>query len=123
MAYTLGGIDLGTVVSEKPEKVANLDEMPTPLNDSDQAWAMDNTGAIQKWIIRGAFSETTLANLQTKVQDLYGLINGMQSTIVYGSETLGNKNVKVRRISGERREGYPLYFVYNIELIECSTAI
>lgn len=120
MVYKLAGVTLAYISGEVPRKSANLDPFTMPRADSNQTLVWDFNGAQLEITLDGKLVDTTIPGLSAQVIAFLNKISGQQSIVLYESEILGNKNVKIDSIdfNYEITQTGTLTTKYTIRLIE-----
>jgi hypothetical protein len=129
MAYEIDGNDIGNVSEENHSKSSELDIMPMPLSDADDAQAWDFEGAIRSIRVTGQYSASSKADIMdnfiTKIQDI---VNGNQSgTVTYhsdfygeGAGLTGDFEVKLNSFGWRYMTTSPLIVEYDITMTEAA---
>ncbi len=89
---SIGGIDLGSVQSERQTKSGQLFQQPIPTQDSDQAILLDIFGMSRNININGIFVGTLSAQ-NTFIQAIEGIMDGSQSGSVFVSSQTSTPNI------------------------------
>lgn len=127
MAYSLAGYSLGIIQEENVRKEAILTVMPAYLLDSSDTYVFDFGGTQRTISITGKYSGT-LAEIQTFINNIQGLIQGHQDINAgypkdYVSDLLGTVKVKIMDFEFNWTAGEPNTIFYTLKLIEASTQI
>ena len=118
MTSLTGMTSLGTVKSERVNKDAQLFQMPLPRSDSNQLIALDLFGAQRTITIEGVYTVSD-GTISTFVSQLDSLINGVQITRTYSSDTSGTTyNVFVQTVEWSRGEAEVNLVHYTITMLE-----
>jgi len=125
MAYTLtdnagSAFGLGTVISEDSSKTSGLFQTPLPLSDSNESIMLDLFGASRTINIRGIYTGT-VAEINTFVQALDGLLNGSQNTKTFHSDkSNASYLVLINSVRWNSEDGAVTKVDYEIEMVEGS---
>lgn len=119
MAYTLTGMtSLGTVTSERSNKDAQLFQMPIPRTDSNKLIALDIFGVQRTINIDGVYT-TTDGTIATFISQLDDLVNGIQTSKTYASDTSGTSyTVFVQTAEWKREPAEVVMISYSISMLE-----
>ena len=125
MAWTLNGQNLGNIQGEDSQKSSQLFQMPMPGNDSTQAYLQDLFGVIRTISLKGVWAagdtQGSINSIASFITFLDGLVNGVQSSIVYHSGKSGQSyNVLVDSVRWSSQEGDLNKLDWEINLIEGS---
>jgi hypothetical protein len=115
---TIGGVDLGTVTSERSSKSSNLFQQALPRSDSDDAILLDLLGNVRTIIIEG-YKTGVVADLRTFIQNIEALQNGAQDGMTFVSSwTNSNKTVLIDSFEHSKSEADESRVTYSLTLIE-----
>lgn len=116
---TIGGVDLGTVQSERQAKIGQLFQQPIPTQDSDAAILLDIFGMSRSITLSGVLNGT-LSDQNTFIQAIESIMNGEQigSTFVSSQTSTPNKLVFIDSFEWTVEEANSAYISYSITLIE-----
>ena len=125
MAYSLGGLELGTIKSESFDMQGEVTTLPLPTFGSGETQALDFGGATLTIDLVGELKHETQATLAGYTVALLNLVSGdQQSTTAYVSDILGARNVKILKVGGSYESALsPLLIPYTIKLVEASTVV
>jgi len=119
---SVGGIDLGTVISEKQTKTASLFQQPLPMQDSNQSILLDIFGMGRTIQITGVYVGT-LEEQNTFIQAIEGIASGNQtgSTFVSSQTSTPNKNVFINDFEWTVNKADVSKIEYSLTLVEGAT--
>jgi hypothetical protein len=126
MAYTINGVDLGKVGSEKHKVSSNLDVQSFPFSASNETLADSYDGVKRTITVIGTITNTNQVTLMDAVKAIEDLQDGQQlSAVVYHSTAYdfitghnGNINVKVDDFEWEFVAGIVSAVKYTLQLVE-----
>jgi len=107
-------------------KVANLDENPTPASDSDNAFIIDFNGVIKTVTVTGFITEAlttrtdsgTITSIEDQQDWLLALVDGGQSGYTFNSTYQTNKILYCRRVNFKEVSGESNQVPYVMEFVE-----
>ena len=115
---SIGGVDLGTVLSESSVKSSNLFNQPLPFSDSDEALIMDLFGMSRTITVTGV-KTGAVADIRTFIENIEELQNGSQSGMTFVSSwTNDNKTVLIQDFSHDKTKADESKINYTLTLIE-----
>lgn len=96
---TLDGENLGNVQSIVVSKNSNLQQIPLPGDDSNEAFIFDMMGVTKSIEVMGNWTGNTTAAVKALVDAIEAINDGDQDTsVIFYSEQTGNIYVKISEI-------------------------
>lgn len=116
---SIAGNDLGQVQRERHTKDSGLINVALPASDSNETFLLDIFGVTRRISVEG-IKTGTLAQLNTFIAAIEGIVNGDQSTSTFVSSltTFANKTVLIQSFGWDFVAGQPNFVRYNLDLVE-----